>query len=67
MTIGYNTETRLIEVVRTPQNTSFETMVKMAIAVLKNPKSKDIDLTKMENALLNLAKQLDKEYKEENK
>ena len=56
MTIGYNTETRLIEVVRTPQNTSFETMVKMAISVLKNPKSKDIDLRKMQNALLNLAK-----------
>ena len=67
MTIGYNTETRLIEVVRTPQNTSFETMVKKAISVLKNPKSKNIDLTKMENALLNLAKQLDEEYKEENK
>ena len=64
--IGYDTVNKCVAVVRTHKNTTFETLITMAIKVLKNPKSKSIDLTKMENALLELAQGLDVDYVSEN-
>jgi hypothetical protein len=60
--IGYDTVNKCIAVVDTHKNTTFKTLITMAIKVLKDPKSKNIDLTKMENALLELAFGLDAEY-----
>ena len=57
MTIGYDTVNKCITVVRTPENTSYETMFKIAIEKLI--KGQEID--KYKNALINLAKGLDKE------
>ena len=53
--IGYDTVNKCIAVADTYKNTTFKTLIAMAIKVLKDPKSKNIDLTKMENALLELA------------
>ena len=64
--IGYDTVNKCIAVVDTHKNTTFKTLITMAIKVLKDPKSKNIDLTKMENALLELAFGLDAEYTVEN-
>ena len=57
MTIGYDTVNKCIAVKRTPSNTSYEMMFKIAIEKLI--KGQDID--KYKNALINLAKGLDKQ------
>jgi hypothetical protein len=57
MTIGYDTVNKCITVVRTPENTSYETMFNIAIEKLI--KGQEID--KYKNALINLAKGLDKD------
>jgi len=57
MTIGYDTVNNCITVVRTPSNTSYEMMFKIAIDKLI--KGQEID--KYKNALINLAKLMDKE------
>ena len=57
MTIGYDTVNKCIAVKRTPSNTSYEMMFKIAIEKLIS--GQEID--KYKNALINLAKGLDKE------
>ena len=55
--IGYDTVNRCITPVRTVKNTSYETMFKICIEKLI--KGQEID--KYKNALINLAKGLDKD------
>tara|TARA_R100001244_G_scaffold68160_1_gene55797 strand:- start:282 stop:461 length:180 start_codon:yes stop_codon:yes gene_type:complete len=57
MTIGYDTVNKCITVVRTVENTSYETMFKIAIEKL----IKGQEINKYKNALINLAKGLDKQ------
>ena len=57
MTIGYDTVNKCITVVRTPSNTSYEMMFKIAIEKL----IKGQEINKYKNALINLAKGLDKD------
>jgi hypothetical protein len=56
MTIGYDTVNRCITVVRTPENTSYEMMIKICIDKLV----KGQEVEKFTTILINMAKEMDK-------
>jgi hypothetical protein len=56
MTIGYDTVNRCITVVRTPENTSYEMMIKICIDKLV----KGQEVEKFTAILINMAKEMDK-------
>jgi|TARA_R110002051_G_scaffold174691_1_gene244880 hypothetical protein len=56
MTIGYDTVNKCITVVRTPENTSYEMMIKICIDKL----IKGIEVDKYKTVLINMAKEMDK-------
>ena len=56
-TIGYDTVNKCVASVRTPENTSYETMIKICIDKLINGD----EIEKYKSALINMAKMMDKE------
>lgn len=57
MTIGYDTVNKCITVVRTPENTSYEIMIKICIDKLIN----GVEVDKYKTILINMAKEMDKQ------
>jgi len=57
MTIGYDTVNNCITVVRTPENTSYEMMIKICIDKL----IKGVEVDKYKTVLINMAKEMDKQ------
>jgi hypothetical protein len=56
-TIGYDTANKCVASVRTPENTSYETMIKICIDKLV----KGDEVEKYKSVLINMAKMMDKE------
>ena len=55
--IGYDTVNKCVATVNTPENTSYETMIKICI----NKLVKGVEVEKYKSALINMAKMMDKE------
>ena len=56
-TIGYDTVNKCVATVNTPENTSYETMIKICIDKLV----KGDEVEKYKSVLINMAKMMDKE------
>ena len=56
-TIGYDTVNKCGASVRTPENTSYETMIKICIDKLIN----GVEVDKYKTILINMAKEMDKQ------
>jgi hypothetical protein len=61
MKLGYNTQTRTLDTVRTAADTSFNEMFKICINILDNDNSTVEQKNKARNSLLGVANKLDQD------